>query len=133
MFKNVIEKLTRLGKELGTKTVYVQDIYQLNNEPDIAYPVLVIESDETTETLDMWSYRFRLTYIDILADESLVQSDMVDIQSTGLELLSKLLRSIPEDWNLASSSYRTFLQRFNDQCSGVYCWITLEIPKDSIC
>lgn len=130
MFKQVIEKLTELGKELGIKTVFVQDIYQINNNPDISYPVLVIESDETRETLDLWQYRFRLTYIDILAED---QSNLIDIQSTGMELLSKLLRNIPENWNLTSSSYRTFLQRFNDECSGVYCWITLEVPKEDIC
>ena len=130
MFKQVIEKLTELGKELGIKTVFVQDIYQINNNPDISYPVLVIESDETRETLDLWQYRFRLTYVDILAED---QSNLIDIQSTGMELLSKLLRIIPENWNLTSSSYRTFLQRFNDECSGVYCWITLEVPKEDIC
>lgn len=130
MFKQVIEKLTELGKELGIKTVFVQDIYQINNNPDISYPVLVIESDETRETLDLWQYRFRLTYVDILAED---QSNLIDIQSTGMELLSKLLRDIPENWNLTSSSYRTFLQRFNDECSGVYCWITLEVPKEGIC
>lgn len=130
MFKQVIEKLTELGKELGIKTVFVQDIYQINNNPDIFYPVLVIESDETRETLDLWQYRFRLTYVDILAED---QSNLIDIQSTGMELLSKLLRNIPENWNLTSSSYRTFLQRFNDECSGVYCWITLEVPKEDIC
>ena len=130
MFKQVIEKLTELGKELGIKTVFVQDIYQINNNPDISYPVLVIESDETRETLDLWQYRFRLTYVDILAED---QSNLIDIQSTGMELLSKWLRDIPENWNLTSSSYRTFLQRFNDECSGVYCWITLEVPKEDIC
>ena len=130
MFKQVIEKLTELGKELGIKTAFVQDIYQINNNPDISYPVLVIESDETRETLDLWQYRFRLTYVDILAED---QSNLIDIQSTGMELLSKLLRDIPENWNLTSSSYRTFLQRFNDECSGVYCWITLEVPKEDIC
>ena len=130
MFKQVIEKLTELGKELGIKTVFVQDIYQINNNPDISYPVLVIESDETRETLDLWQYRFRLTYVDILSED---QSNLIDIQSTGMELLSKLLRNIPENWNLTSSSYRTFLQRFNDECSGVYCWITLEVPKEDIC
>lgn len=130
MFKQVIEKLTELGKELGIKTVFVQDIYQINNNPDISYPVLVIESDETRETLDLWQYRFRLTYVDILVED---QSNLIDIQSTGMELLSKLLRNIPENWNLTSSSYRTFLQRFNDECSGVYCWITLEVPKEDIC
>ena len=130
MFKQVIEKLTELGKELGIKTVFVQDIYQINNNPDISYPVLEIESDETRETLDLWQYRFRLTYVDILAED---QSNLIDIQSTGMELLSKLLRNIPENWNLTSSSYRTFLQRFNDECSGVYCWITLEVPKEDIC
>ena len=130
MFKQVIEKLTELGKELGIKTVFVQDIYQINNNPDISYPVLVIESDETRETLDLWQYRFRLTYVDILAED---QSNLIDIQSTGMELLSKLLRNIPENWNLTSSSYRTFLQKFNDECSGVYCWITLEVPKEDIC
>lgn len=130
MFKQAIEKLTELGKELGIKTVFVQDIYQINNNPDISYPVLVIESDETRETLDLWQYRFRLTYVDILAED---QSNLIDIQSTGMELLSKLLRNIPENWNLTSSSYRTFLQRFNDECSGVYCWITLEVPKEDIC
>lgn len=130
MFKQVIEKLTELGKGLGIKTVFVQDIYQINNNPDISYPVLVIESDETRETLDLWQYRFRLTYVDILAED---QSNLIDIQSIGMELLSKLLRDIPENWNLTSSSYRTFLQRFNDECSGVYCWITLEVPKEDIC
>ena len=130
MFKQVIEKLTELGKELGIKTVFVQDIYQINNNPDISYPVLVIESDETRETLDLWQYRFRLTYVDILAED---QSNLIDIQSTGMELLSKLLRDIPENWNLTSSSYRTFLQRFHDECSGAYCWITLEVPKEDIC
>ena len=130
MFKQVIEKLTELGKGLGIKTVFVQDIYQINNNPDISYPVLVIESDETRETLDLWQYRFRLTYVDILSED---QSNLIDIQSTGMELLSKLLRDIPENWNLTSSSYRTFLQRFNDECSGVYCWITLEVPKEDIC
>lgn len=130
-YQRLVEALTEVAKNLyNVNTVFHSDIYQLNNEPDVKYGVICIEPDEITETEDFWQYRFRLTYVDILDTE---RSNLLEIQSTGLENLSVLLRSVPENYETLSKSYRTFNMRFNDECAGVYCWCTFQVPKTNIC
>lgn len=133
-YQELVEFLTRQAKKLyNVNTVFHSDIYQLNNEPDVKYGVICIEPDEITETEDFWQYRFRLTYVDILKAEGPIQSNLLEIQSNGLECLSVLLRGLPEDYEILSKSYRTFNMRFNDDCAGAYCWCTIQVPKGVTC
>lgn len=135
MIKEVITTLTDLAHKSNIKTILHSDVYQLNNLPDLTYSVLCIEQDEHTELEDVWRLRLRLTYVDLLPESNPedYNSSLLEIQDQGLSKISNILNGIPEDWLIESRAYRVFNQRFNDDCAGVYCWITLDVPKDSRC
>lgn len=135
MLKEVITTLTDLAKRSDISTILHSDVYQLNNLPDLSYSVLCIEQDEHTELEDVWRLRLRLTYVDLLPESNPEDYNfsLLDIQDTGLQKISNILNGIPEDWLIESRAYRVFNQRFNDDCAGVYCWITLDVPKHYRC
>lgn len=135
MLKEVISTLTDLAHKSSIKTILHSDVYQLNNLPDLDYSVLCIEQDEHTELDDVWRLRLRLTYVDLLPESNPEDnnSSLIQIQDDGLMKISNILKGIPEDWLIESKAYRVFNQRFNDDCAGVYCWITLDVPNSDDC
>jgi hypothetical protein len=53
----------------------------------------------------------------------------------GIQTLDNILRGLEELDIFVSSSYsfQTFNQRFLDECAGVFCNVSLQVPVSSIC
>ena len=127
----IIERLA--GMQPTVKSVVRNDVYRLNSLPDAKYGVFAWLQGEHRASLDgsLWQFSFTFFYVDRLTFD---KSNEVEIQSTGIETLENILADL-ENFKVYAldHSFRTFNERFSDECAGVFCTVTLETPKDDIC
>lgn len=100
------------------------DIFRLNAAKATKYAVFGWEQLRHTISADnIATYRLRLYYIDRLQDGS---RNVTEVISAGIIILGTIIESLRKrgvairDWEAQS-----FLQRFADQCAGVYAEIDI--------
>lgn len=106
------------------------DIYELNNLPNIDYGVFYITQTNHTQNEDNTNYTLTLFYVDRLAADS---SNKLAIQSNGIRILTNIINVFAMNNDVEISydiQYTTFLQRFVDECAGVFCNITIKTNND---
>lgn len=133
MLKRIIYYLVQGAKaQPNLRTVLLHDIYRLNHLPDIKYGSFVIETIQATNNVpsSLFTFNFRLYYVDRLTEN---RDNMLDAQSTGIDVLHNILVSLPEEVDLISQTYQVFDQRFKDACAGAYVNVTLQIPANYNC
>lgn len=117
----------------GVRTIVRNDIYRLNACPDVDYGVFAwLQSEHTSEDgSSIISYNFTFFYADRLTTD---KANELEVQSQGIETLENILRSLPAlGLYPAGYSFRAFNERFSDECAGVYCTVTLDAGKDTLC
>ena len=116
------------------KSIVRNDIFRLNSLPDAKYGVFgwTQGTHSTSADSSFYIYRFTFFYIDRLTAN---QSNEIEIQSVGIQVLDNILRLLDEqnalpvdDWQ-----YTTFNQRFLDECAGVFVTVGIEVPVNGIC
>jgi hypothetical protein len=77
------------------------------------------------------TYNFTFFYVDRLTAR---KDNEVAIQSQGIETLENILQALPALGLFPGDySFRTFNQRFADECAGVFCNVSIEAAKDTLC
>lgn len=126
-----IEKTAAGQPNIGT--VVRNDVFRLNASPVVKYGAFAwLQNEHTTsEDSGLITYNFTLFYVDRLKAD---KSNEIEIQSQGIETLENILHTLP-GYGLfpGSYSFRTFNQRFSDECAGVFCTVQLETEKDALC
>ncbi len=133
MLKRIIYYLVQAAKnQPNLNTVMLHDIYRLNHLPDIRYGAFVIETEQGVSTLpsSLFRFNFVLYYVDRLTVD---KKNMLDVQSTGIDVLHNILVGLPEEIDIITSTYRVFDQRFKDDCAGAYVNVTLDVPSNYDC
>lgn len=133
MLKKIIYYLVQGAKnQPNLRTVLLHDIYRLNHLPDIRYGAFVIETEQGVHTVpdSLLRFTFTLYYVDRL---TINKDNMLDAQSTGIDVLHNILVNLPEEIDLISSTYRVFDQKFKDDCAGAYVNVTLDVPVNYSC
>ena len=131
MLKKLIYYLVQAAKDQpNLNTVMLHDIYRLNHLPDIKYGAFVIETEQGVNTDSLFRFNLILYYVDRLTSD---KKNMLDIQSTGIDVLHNILVSLPEEVDLISSTYRVFDQKFKDDCAGAYVSVSLDVPVNYTC
>lgn len=105
----------------------------MNSNPSINYDVVFVSQTIHRES-ERWDfYGFNIFYVSRLDDD--MESNRLEVQSIGKEVLDNIIRNVCEELELEypTVSFTPFTQRFVDECAGVYCSITLEIPRDVVC
>lgn len=136
--KSFIEILeATAARQAAVKEIVPQDVYKLNQKPDAKYGAFAWLHGQHGETIGepVRTLRFTLFYVDRLTED---KSNQLDIQSVGLEVLSNILRTIVfehgEEVSIPETvTYRPFLERFTDDCAGVYCDAAVQVDVDDIC
>jgi len=126
-----IEKTAAL--QPAVRSVVRNDVFRLNACPVAKYGVFAWLQNEhaTTEDSQLITYNFTFFYVDRL---TAAKTNEIEIQSQGIETLENILRRLPEFGLFPSSySFRTFNERFSDECAGVFCNVSLETTKDGLC
>lgn len=135
MYKRIIYQLIQsIWLQPVVRTIMLNDVYRLNSLPNIEYGVVCIEAQDFNiqETYgDMLMGNFRLIYVDRL-DHS--KSNMIDVQSTGIDVLHNIIRQVDEDIvEVQDQTYRPFTQKFKDECAGAYLNVRLGIAENYSC
>lgn len=131
----IIDTLKMIAlKHPNVNSAYEGNIYDiLNAKPDNRYASVVItqQSHTTDEIYD--HYGFVIFYVDRLVDD--LEENRVQIQSIGKSMLGNIITAFCNNFDAECDniSFQPFTQRFADECAGVYCTITIDIIKDSVC
>ena len=97
------------------------DVYTLNSLPNIDYSVFFITQNDHSIYQDTITYNLNLFYIDRISDS---EDNVLNIQSDGMLQLTNIINTLvfTEDVDVEGEiTFVPFIQRFADQCSGVYC------------
>ena len=97
------------------------DVYTLNSLPNIDYSVFFITQNDHSIYQDTITYNLNLFYIDRISDS---EDNVLNIQSDGMLQLTNIINTLvfSEDVDVEGEiSFTPFIQRFADQCAGVYC------------
>ena len=117
----------------AVNSIVRNDVYRLNACPSVKYGVFAWLQNEHTssEESSLLSFNFTFFYVDRLQED---KRNEVEIQSQGIEALENILRRLSDLGIFPGSySFRTFNERFSDECAGVFCTVTLDVVKDTLC
>ena len=109
------------------------DVFRLNASPVAKYGVFAWLQNEHVSEADsgIVTYNFTFFYVDRLTAR---KDNEVAIQSQGIETLENILQALPALGLFPGDySFRTFNQRFADECAGVFCNVSIEAAKDTLC
>lgn len=122
------------SRQPSIKMIVENDIFRLNARADARYGVFAFVQGEHSTAIDtnVITYAFTLFYVDRLKND---RSNQIEIQSTGIQTLDNILRTMDEAGIYAETGYsfQVFNQRFVDDCAGVMCRVSLSVPLTGIC
>ena len=132
--KQTIELVERVASTQPSINMIVgNDVFKLNAIPDARYGVFAWTQGNHTASVEGNTHRFAFTffYVDRLTED---KSNMVEIQSTGIETLNNILLSLDEMGVFVNDyTFTTFNERFTDECAGVFVNVALDVPIASEC
>ena len=106
------------------------DVYTLNSLPNIDYSVFFITQNDHSIYQDTITYSLNLFYIDRISDS---EDNVLNIQSDGMLQLTNIINTLvfSEDVDVDGEiSFTPFIQRFADQCAGVYCTVRFIVDNN---
>ena len=106
------------------------DVYTLNSLPNIDYSVFFITQNDHSIYQDTITYSLNLFYIDRISDS---EDNVLNIQSDGILQLTNVINTLvfSEDVDVDGEiSFVPFIQRFADQCAGVYCTVRFIVDNN---
>lgn len=122
------------SRQPSIKMIVENDIFRLNARADARYGVFAFVQGEHSTAIDtnVITYAFTLFYVDRLKND---RSNQIEIQSTGIQTLDNILRTMDEAGIYVETGYsfQVFNQRFVDDCAGVMCRVSLSVPLTGIC
>lgn len=106
------------------------DVYTLNSLPNIDYSVFFITQNDHSIYQDTITYSLNLFYIDRISDS---EDNVLNIQSDGMLQLTNVINTLvfSEDVDVEGEiTFTPFIQRFADQCAGVYCTVRFIVDNN---
>ena len=106
------------------------DVYTLNSLPNIDYSVFFITQNDHSIYQDTITYNLNLFYIDRISDS---EDNVLNIQSDGMLQLTNIINALvfTEDVDVEGDiTFVPFIQRFADQCAGVYCTVRFVVDNN---
>ena len=133
--QEVIKTFEVVASQQPSVNMIVQnDIFRLNSKSDARYGVFGWAQGQHSSSTDssMFTYSFTFFYVDRLKND---MSNQIEVQSVGIQTLDNILRKLDDLGIYISSTYsfQTFNQRFVDECAGVFCNVSLQVPVSSMC
>lgn len=133
--QEVIKLFEVVASQQPSVNMIVQnDIFRLNFKSDARYGVFGWTQGQhsTSAESSMFTYSFTFFYVDRLKHDL---SNQIEVQSVGVQTLDNILRKLDDLGVYVNSTYtfQTFNQRFLDECAGVFCNVSLQVPVSSMC
>ena len=116
----------------GIAMLVRNDIFRLNGYADARYGVFAWTQQQHQQVSDdLIRYSFSLFYVDRLTAD---KSNQVAVQSAGIEILGNVIRTMQDAGCYPNqATFTTFNQRFLDECAGVFCNVSFEVPVAAYC
>ena len=130
----IMENVARV--QPSVRMIVRNDIFRMNEAPDRRYGVFAWTQQQHTGSIgtignDLMSYAFSLFYIDRLTQD---RHNELEVQSVGIQTLDNIIRRLNDLGIYADSwTFQTFNQRFTDECAGVWCNVTFQVPVSLVC
>lgn len=133
--QEVIKLFEMVASQQPSVNMIVQnDIFRLNSKSDARYGVFGWTQGQHSSSAEssMFTYSFTFFYVDRLKDDA---SNQIEVQSVGIQTIDNILRKLDDMGIFVSSTYnfQTFNQRFFDECAGVFCNVSLQVPVSLVC
>ena len=133
--QQVIKAFEVVASQQPSVNMIVQnDIFRLNSKSNAGYGVFGWTQGQHSASTDsdLFTYSFTFFYVDRLKND---RSNEIEVQSVGIQTLNNILRKLDDIGVFVSSTYnfQTFNQRFLDECAGVFCNVSLQVPVTSMC
>lgn len=132
--KEVILTINRIADSQPNVNTIIKsgDIYDLNTLGDVKYAAFCASQQPHTQDEGFITYNFYLYYVDRLLSDA---SNKIDIQSTGIQVLSNIMRTLEYelDADFSNVVYQTFTQSFESLCAGAYVSVGITVPIESLC
>lgn len=127
----IVTELEQIAKRMpNINYVGNGDIYSLSTSPNIEYGVFFITQTNHSQNENTTKFNLTLYYVDRLAADA---SNKLAIQSNGIGIITNILNvfAMKNDVEINYDvQYTTFLQKFADECSGVFCNVTIVADND---
>ncbi len=126
------------SNEQGISTAGEGDVYNINYNPDVQYPVFWVSATQPQiEHQNTMEHVLTLYYIDRLKEQadSANDTNLLNVHSTGMNVLRNVinkLRMHPDVLDIPYDIQYTLFnntQVFNDNCNGVYTTISVYTGK----
>jgi len=116
----------------AVNTIVPNDINTLNTLPDVRYGVFAWTQEQHQEALEDYgpTFRFAFIYADRLTEDG---GNQVEVQSTGVEVLRNVIRTLASELEVTSWTYDTFNERFADVCAGAFARVSIRVPAGTLC
>jgi hypothetical protein len=133
--RDVILAMERLAASSpAVNTVVGNDVFEINALPSVKYGVFAWTQGEHRADVSagLIRYSFTLFYVDLLQNDG---ANRLQIQTAGIQMLGNLLLQLDAEDIVTDGevTFRSFNQRFTDECAGVYTNVTLLVPMDTTC
>jgi len=118
----------------NVRTFAEGNIYEIMNaNPSIEYDCVVATQGTHSTSGDFNNFTLNIFYVSRLVDD--MEDNRLQIQSIGIEVLNNILKVLEElyDVEYNNLTFDTFTQKFANECSGVYCTVTLITEKELYC
>ena len=128
------------ARQPSVNMIVRQDIYRLNDIADARYGVFGwLQGQHRGATQrSTRSYGFTLFYVDRLIEgeplDNTEAAGMEAVQSVAIETLDNILKTLAAEGIMPEPyTFRTFNQRFADQCAGAYVEVELTATINVTC
>lgn len=129
---NIIEQIAL--QQPNVRTAKEGNVFDhLNANPSVQYAAVVLTQGQHQQDEQFNHFRFSIFYVDRL--ESDLDSNRIQIQSTGKEVLNNIIRTLTAKFDAECDdiTYQPFTQRFADECAGVFASVVIDVPVDYLC
>lgn len=129
--KELIDTIIKVAKK-QPNIGYVNegDIFELNSLPNIDYSVIYITQTNHSVNADTIEYNINLFYVDRLMND---KSNRLEVQSHGINVLTNIINVLSNYYDVDVElplSFTTFVQRFVDECAGVFANIKITTESE---
>lgn len=128
------------ARQPSVNMIVRQDIYRLNDIADARYGVFGwLQGQHRGATQrSTRTYGFTLFYVDRLIEgeplDDTAAAGMEAVQSVAVETLDNIVKALAAEGIMPEPyTFRTFNQRFADQCAGAYVEVELTAELDYVC
>lgn len=125
--RGIYEALEEVSLSVPDVLTFIpNDITRLNEMRNVKYGVVGVTQNQHSCDREFMRYSLNIFYVDRLLNSG---DNEVEIQSHAIEVLRAILMRAREELDLEEVRYDTFIDRFQDTCTGAWATVTIRTPE----